>query len=280
MRGDDHVSNTPKQIAVYRALGAPLPAFGHVPNVNGMDGKKLSKRHGATAVGEYQKMGILPAAMRNFLALLGWSPGGDRELFFDLDELIQAFSLEAIQPKSAAFDLKKLEWMNGQYLMHLTPEELIPVLEPLLLALGLDPTSVPARRLAGIIGIAKQRSRTTNEAAKLAAVRLDARFIERDPKALQAIARDPAGFRAAIAAAAERLAGVPESAWEPAHLEQALRQLAETLGLAAGKVFQPIRVALTGLTATEPVHELLWAVGKADTISRLQSAATWTTAGV
>jgi glutamyl-tRNA synthetase len=280
MRGDDHVSNTPKQIAVYRALGAPLPAFGHVPNVNGMDGKKLSKRHGATAVGEYQKMGILPAAMRNFLALLGWSPGGDRELFFDLDELIQAFSLEAIQPKSAAFDLKKLEWMNGQYLMHLTPEELIPVLEPLLLALGLDPASVPARRLAGIIGIAKQRSRTTNEAAKLAAVRLDARFIERDPKALQAIARDPAGFRAAIAAAAERLAGVPESAWEPAHLEQALRQLAETLGLAAGKVFQPIRVALTGLTATEPVHELLWAVGKADTISRLQSAATWTTAGV
>ena len=97
MRGDDHVSNTPKQIAVYRALGASLPVFAHVPMIHGKDGKKLSKRHGATAVGDYQQLGILPAAMRNFLALLGWSPGGDRELFFDMRELIEAFAIEGVQ---------------------------------------------------------------------------------------------------------------------------------------------------------------------------------------
>src|SRR6266481_2246142 len=115
LRGDDHISNTPKQIALCQALGAPLPVFGHVPMINGPDGKKLSKRHGATAVGDYQHMGILPAAMRNFLALLGWSPGGDREIM-TLDEMIQLFSFAGIQQKAAIFDMTKLEWMNGQYL--------------------------------------------------------------------------------------------------------------------------------------------------------------------
>src|SRR5438132_1583073 len=121
LRGDDHISNTPKQIALYQALDAPLPLFGHVPMINGPDGKKLSKRHGATAVGDYQHMGILPAAMRNFLALLGWSPGGDREIM-TLDEMIQLFSFAGIQQKAAIFDMTKLEWMNGQYLS-MTPGE-------------------------------------------------------------------------------------------------------------------------------------------------------------
>src|SRR5262245_22039596 len=115
LRGDDHISNTPKQIALYRALGAETPVFGHVPMINGADGKKLSKRHGATAVGDYQHLGILPAAMRNFLALLGWSPGGDREILA-LDDMVKLFSLESILAKSAVFDVTKLEWMNGQYL--------------------------------------------------------------------------------------------------------------------------------------------------------------------
>ncbi|MGE0443125.1 MAG: glutamate--tRNA ligase, partial [Gemmatimonadales bacterium] len=110
IRGDDHISNTPKQIALYRALGAAVPIFGHVPMILGPDGKKLSKRHGATAVGDYQNQGILPAAMRNFLALLGWNPGDDREVMSG-NELIAAFSLEAIQKKPAVFDLTKLEWM-------------------------------------------------------------------------------------------------------------------------------------------------------------------------
>ena len=123
LRGDDHISNTPKQIALYRTIGAPLPVFGHVPMINGPDGKKLSKRHGATAVGDYQHLGILPAAMRNFLALLGWSPGGDREIM-TMDEMVQLFSFEGIQKKSAIFDMTKLEWMNGQYLSKTPAEEL------------------------------------------------------------------------------------------------------------------------------------------------------------
>src|SRR6185503_14645501 len=112
IRGDDHISNTPKQLAVYRALGAPLPIFGHVPMIHGADGKKLSKRTGAVAVGDYEKKGILPEAMRNFLALLGWSPGGDRELFYEMPELMEAFSIDGILKKAAVFDTTKLEWMN------------------------------------------------------------------------------------------------------------------------------------------------------------------------
>ena len=125
LRGDDHISNTPKQIALYRALGADPPVFGHVPMINGPDGKKLSKRHGATAVGDYQHLGILPAAMRNFLALLGWSPGGDREIM-TLDEMVQLFSFEGVQKKSAIFDTTKLEWMNGQYLSLATARRSVP----------------------------------------------------------------------------------------------------------------------------------------------------------
>jgi glutamyl-tRNA synthetase len=125
LRGDDHISNTPKQIALYQALGWDLPVFGHVPMINGPDGKKLSKRHGATAIGDYQHLGILPAAMRNFLALLGWSPGGDREIM-TLAQMIELFTLDGVQKKAAVFDTTKLEWMNGQYLSAIAPEELLP----------------------------------------------------------------------------------------------------------------------------------------------------------
>src|SRR5512138_1128891 len=126
IRGDDHISNTPKQIALYRAFGHQPPVFAHVPMILGTDGKKLSKRHGATAVGDYQNQGILPAAMRNFLALLGWSPGGDREILPE-DEMVALFTLAGIQKKAAVFDTAKLEWMNGEYLSALPAAELIPV---------------------------------------------------------------------------------------------------------------------------------------------------------
>ena len=124
IRGDDHVSNTPKQILLYRALGHEPPVFAHVPMILGPDGKKLSKRHGATAVGDYRDQGIFPAAMRNFLALLGWSPGGDREIMPEA-EMIRLFSLEGIQSKPAVFDVAKLEWMNGQYLSATPAGELL-----------------------------------------------------------------------------------------------------------------------------------------------------------
>src|SRR3712207_1864571 len=133
MRGDDHISNTPKQILLYRALGAELPQFAHLPMIHGLDGKKLSKRHGATAVGDYQHRGILPEAMANFLALLGWSPGDDIEVM-TVDEMIRDFSTDGLLRKAAVFDPQKLEWMNGQHLTVMSAERLEPRVTPAIVA--------------------------------------------------------------------------------------------------------------------------------------------------
>jgi len=265
LRGDDHISNTPKQIALYRALDAALPVFGHVPMINGPDGKKLSTRHGATAVGDYQHMGILPAAMRNFLALLGWSPGGDREIM-TLDEMIELFSFEGIQQKSAIFDTTKLEWMNGQYLSMTSAEDLYPLVAPRLEQLGVN-----GNRDAVLKAIAavKTRSRTTIDVARQVAVRLDPKYATLDEKAQKEVAKDPAGYKTSLAAS---IAVLTTADWTPEALEQALRRLAEQQGVAAGKVFQPIRIALTGGTVSEPVNELLYVVGKEAALRRLEAA--------
>jgi len=268
LRGDDHISNTPKQIALYQALGggAALPVFGHVPMIHGPDGKKLSKRHGATAVGDYQHMGILPAAMRNFLALLGWSPGGDREIM-TLDEMIALFSFEGIQKKPAIFDMTKLEWMNGQYLSAGSADELYPLVAPQLEQLGLNGNKEAVLKA---IGAVKTRSRTTLDVAKQVAVRLDPTHAVFDEKAKKEIAKDPAGYRAALEAS---LVALRDTEWTPEALEQRLRRLAEERGVAAGKVFQPIRIALTGGTVSEPVNELLHVIGKEGALRRLEAAA-------
>src|SRR5467141_673819 len=186
LRGDDHISNTPKQLAAYRALGAVTPVFGHVPMIHGPDNKKLSKRHGATAVGEYQHLGILPEAMRNFLALLGWSPGGDREIL-SMDELKSLFSLEGILKKPSVFDTTKLAWMNGQYLSAKTADELYPLVQPQLAELGLDGRKNVALKA---ITAVKARSRTTLDIARQVAVRLDPRSVTLDDKAQKEIAKD------------------------------------------------------------------------------------------
>ena len=265
LRGDDHISNTPKQIAVYRALGAATPVFGHVPMIHGPDGKKLSKRHGATAVGDYQHLGILPEAMRNFLALLGWSPGGDREIM-SKEELRELFSLDGILKKPAVFDTTKLEWMNGQYLTAKSADEIYPLVKPELVKLGLngDQDSV----LSAITAV-KTRSRTILDVARQVAVRLDGRFVAPDEKAKKEVAKDEAGYRDALAAS---VVALRNAEWTHAGLETALRNLAEQRNVAAGKIFQPIRIALTGGTVSEPVNELLLVVGKEAALRRLEAA--------
>jgi len=273
MRGDDHVSNTPKQISVYRALGAAIPVFAHLPMIHGPDGKKLSKRHGATAVGDYAALGILPAALRNFLALLGWNPGDDRELYFEMNDLVQAFSIERVLKTSAVFDMTKLEWMNGQYLNHLPVEQVLPLITQPLEALRVDPMASSPDRVYRCIAAIRSRCRTTLELAKRVAVRLDARHVVRDdPKARQMIERSPDEFRTMLGALRDRLAALPASAWEPAPLEAELRGLAARLGVAVGAVMQPARVALTGETVSEPVNELLAAVGREESLARLAAA--------
>ena len=265
LRGDDHISNTPKQIALYRALGKEPPVFGHVPMINGPDGKKLSKRHGATAVGDYQHMGILPAAMRNFLALLGWSPGGDREIMTQ-DEMVQLFSFEGVQKKAAVFDTTKLEWMNGQYLSAASADALLPIVAPQLAALGVAGDEAAVLRA---ITAVKTRSRTTIDVAKQVAVRLDARHVTPDEKTQKEIAKDPDGYKSALQAA---IAALRDMEWTTESLEKGLRALADQRGVPAGKIFQPIRIALTGGTVSEPVNELLFVVGKDAALRRLEAA--------
>jgi glutamyl-tRNA synthetase len=267
IRGDDHISNTPKQIALYRALGQPVPIFAHVPMILGPDGKKLSKRHGATAVGDYQKQGILPLAMRNFLALLGWSPGGDREIMPE-DEMIRLFSLEGIQKKPAIFDVAKLEWMNGQYLSLQPAEQLLEPVRRHLADLGVG---ADGRDLRPIIEAVKIRSRTLLDIAAQVAVRLDASRVVRDAKAEQLVKKMGNSFATNLELVRDRLAAMPPAEWAPEPLLRTIKDLAEARGLKLGDLMQPVRVVLTGSTVSEPVNELLAVVGRDASLERLRA---------
>ncbi len=270
IRGDDHISNTPKQIALYQALGASMPVFAHVPMILGTDGKKLSKRHGDTAVADYQDRGIVPAAMRNFLALMGWSPGEDREIMTEA-EMISLFSLEAIQKKPAVFDTVKLEWMNGQYLSGMpTPELVAPVvreLERMQVHFG-GPHLLPP-----YIEAVKSRSRTLLEMAHRVAVRLDSRYVEIDDKGRKLRAKMGDGYVASLKVAIETLRAIEEGDWNGETIFEKLKARAEGGGMKLGDLLQPIRVALTGSTVSEPVNELLAVVGKSSAMARLTRAA-------
>jgi glutamyl-tRNA synthetase len=276
IRGDDHISNTPKQIALYRALGHEPPVFAHVPMILGADGKKLSKRHGATAVGDYQDQGILPAAMRNFLALLGWSPGGDREIVPE-GEMISLFTLEGIQKKAAVFDTTKLEWMNGQYLSALPAAELLPAVRRELDRMGVP---VGARDLTPLVDAVKTRSRTIVHVAEQVMVRLDPSRATLDPKGEALIRRMGPAFSANLRLAADALARLEPGEWTADRILGVLKGVAETNGLKLGDAMQPVRVALTGSTVSEPVNELLSVVDRATALARLREvAATWDQGG-
>jgi glutamyl-tRNA synthetase len=269
IRGDDHISNTPKQVALYRALGHAPPVFGHVPMILGADGKKLSKRHGATAVGDYQDQGILPAAMRNFLALLGWSPGGDREIMSEA-EMIGLFSLEGIQKKPAVFDTAKLEWMNGQYLSMLPAAELLAPVRRELDRMGVD---AGGRDLGPLVEATKARARTITHIAEQVAVRLDGGRVVRDEKGEALVRKLGAAYAANLAIAARELEAVPAGEWSPDRLIEVLKAAADRSGLKLGDLLQPVRVALTGGTVSEPVNELLHVVGRDASLARLGAAA-------
>jgi glutamyl-tRNA synthetase len=268
IRGDDHISNTPKQMALYRALGAEPPVFAHVPMILGSDGKKLSKRHGATAVGDYQEQGIFPAAMRNFLALLGWSPGGDREIMPE-EEMVRLFTLDGIQKKAAVFDTTKLEWMNGQYLSALPAAELMQPVRRQLARMGVDAVG----DIAAMIDAVKARSRTILHVAEQVAVRLDPSRSSVDGKGEALIRKMGGGFAANLCLAAAALERLGPSEWKADRILETLRTLAESNSLKLGDVMQPIRVALTGSTVSEPVNELLAVVGSQKSLARIRQMA-------
>jgi glutamyl-tRNA synthetase len=271
MRGDDHISNTPKQIMLYRALGHDTPDFAHVPMIHGLDGKKLSKRHGATAVADYRKEGILPQAMVNFLALLGWSPGGDREVM-SLEEMVELFSLEGLQKKAAIFDPKKLEWMNGQHLSRLSAASLEPVVTHDLVAAGLaTPEELAARGewYLSLIDLLKVRARTVHDIVRQA-VPYFAPTIAYDAEAVSTQWKDATASATTLREVRERLSAV--ESWSPEAMEASLRTLAEARGVAAGKLFQPLRVALTGMTVSPGIFDVLVAMGRERALERLDQA--------
>lgn len=271
MRGDDHISNTPKQIMIYRALGAPLPEFAHLPMIHGTDGKKLSKRHGATAVADYQRDGILPSAMLNFLVLLGWSPGGDREVM-TMPEMIELFSPSGLQRKAAIFDPQKLEWMNGQHLSLIALDELMPRVAAALTEAGLATPDAVATRpdwYRGLVDLLRVRARTINDIVRQAEPYLRD-TIAYDPDAVAKQWKDRPRTAELLGAVRAQLAGV--TTWTAGALEPALRTLAESRGVTAGKIFQPLRVALTGLTVSPGIFDVLMMLGRDKSLSRIDTA--------
>jgi glutamyl-tRNA synthetase len=270
IRGDDHISNTPKQILLYQALGRDVPAFAHVPMILGPDGKRLSKRHGATAVGEYRNDGILPDAMVNFLALLGWNPGTEQEVF-SIDELIQAFSLQNINKKSSVFDTKKLEWLNGQHIARRSADDLLAIVAPALVEAGLTtPEDIAARRpwVRDVIDLLKVRARVTDDIVTHARPFFADR-IEYDPAAVSKHWTDPE-TRTRLAELRQALD--PLDHWNAGSLEEVVRGVAERLGIAAGKLIHPFRVALLGVAVSPGIFEVATVLGRERTLSRLVEA--------
>ncbi|HET9371191.1 MAG TPA: glutamate--tRNA ligase [Vicinamibacterales bacterium] len=272
VRGDDHISNTPKQILLYQAMNAAVPSFAHVPLILGPDKKRLSKRHGATAVGEYETQGYLPEAMINFLALLGWSPGDDREVM-TRDELIAAFSLEAISGGNAVFNPEKLEWFNQQHIMRLPAGEIVRRLGPALAEAGIDldgASEAERDRIGRAIDLVKPRAKKLADVVpQLTPFVKDE--ITRDPAAV-AKHLSAAGIDEHLAAWRDRLAAVRP--FDAASLEAALRDVAEARGIKAGTLIHATRVAITGQAVSPGVFEVIELMGRERVLDRLSAFAT------
>jgi glutamyl-tRNA synthetase len=270
VRGDDHISNTPKQVLLYNALGRAVPAFAHVPLILGPDKKRLSKRHGATAVGEYERAGYLSEAMVNFLALLGWSPGGDREVM-TRDELIAAFAIEGISGGNAIFNVEKLDWFNAQHIARMPAEEIVRRVEPDLKAAGLwndEFQSVRRAWLLAVVDLVKPRLRKLGEIVDHTRPFL-ADAVEPDPAAAAKYlgASELAG---PLAALRERLAHVEP--FEPNPIEAALREVAAAEGVKAASLIHASRVAVTGQSVSPGVFEVLALAGRDRVLERLAAA--------
>lgn len=267
VRGDDHISNTPKQILLYRAAGAGVPQFAHVPLILGPDKKRLSKRHGATSVMEYARQGFLPEAMMNFLALLGWSPGTNQELF-TRDELAAAFTLDGISGGNAVFNPEKLDWFNQQYIMRLSPDDLATRIKPSLEAAGLWSDAYLGDRRAWFVAILEllqpRATRLDDFASQGRLFFADA--IDYDPAAVEKHLRAD-GMAAHLAALDQAFAALP--AFDAASTEAALRSLADARGVKAASLIHAVRVAVTGKTASPGLFEVLALLGRERVHARL-----------
>ena len=257
IRGPDHISNTPKQINILQALGAPIPVYAHVPNVNGADGKKLSKRHGAVTVDEFREAGYVPDALVNFLALLGWAPDGETTIM-SRDELVARFSLERVGASPATFDYAKLDWMNGVYLRALAPDAYADALVAYLRERGHDWDEALIRKAAPLV---------QEKIPKLGDFPSFAGFLFGDDVALDPSLLDGGGPM--LAAATEALATLEP--FDAERIEGALRAVAERLELPPRKAFQPVRIAVTGSKVSPGLFESLELLGREEALARLEA---------
>ncbi|MEM7469621.1 MAG: glutamate--tRNA ligase [Pseudomonadota bacterium] len=262
VRGDDHLNNTPRQIHILEALGAERPVYAHVPMINGPDGKKLSKRHGAVSVTQYRDEGFLPEAMLNYLARLGWS-SGDQEIF-SIDELIEKFSIDGINQSAAGFDPEKLLWLNQHYIQTMALDELCRHAEPYFTAAGIDLAAGPP--LAQAIDAQRERAKTLldvveNSRMFYADVALEEKAAK---KHLRAVVLEPLS--------ALREAFDNQTEWDGKSLHHVIETIAEKFEMKMGKVAQPLRVAITGSGASPSIDVTLDLVGRERTLARLDKA--------
>jgi glutamyl-tRNA synthetase len=263
IRGDDLLASAPRNVAVIRALGGDTPEYAHVPQVLGPDKKPLSKRHGSTSVEGFREQGIVPEALMNYLALLGWSKD-DATTFLSRDELIGSFTVERVSSNPAAFDTQKLEWMNNHYIQRLDEDDLAARCLHFLNAAGLTPDLTLLRRAMPLV---KERMKTLHESVELLRF-LFTDDVEVNAKAADLLDRAPGGY---VALAADALAAVEP--WDFGAIGGALDELAASAGLNRTKGWQPVRAAVTGSAVSPPLPESLELLGKERTVERLRSAA-------
>jgi glutamyl-tRNA synthetase len=273
IRGEDHVGNTPKHILLFEALGHRIPVFGHLPLILNPDGTKMSKRKSQTAVDDYRAQGFLPEGFMNYLAYLGWSPGTEEDILA-LDEVIARFDIEKVHKGGARFDRDRLEWINGQWIRRLGPDDLVDRLRPFLQAavddgrIGRLPEDEEVRSLLPVV---QERLPTLAAVVDLVGF-LWVEDLEVDPQAIVPKRWDAATTHEGITAARAALEAHDEVTWEADELEPPLRALCEARGWKAGDLFMAIRVATTGRTATPPLFDTLVALGRERTLARLDTA--------
>ncbi|HIZ46660.1 MAG TPA: glutamate--tRNA ligase, partial [Candidatus Olsenella pullistercoris] len=270
IRGDDHLSNTPRQVIVYEALGAPVPTFAHISMILGADGKKLSKRHGATNVEEYRDAGYLSDAFVNYLALLGWSLDGETTIV-PRDVLAREFSLDHVSKNPATFDPKKLDWIQAEYLRTMESSAFVEkVMRPALDAAGVDAGEHDASWWNALAEIVKPRTKFPADVVTVTApVFATAETLAYDEKSVaKGLAKE--GMGAVLDAAREALAGL--EAWEPTAIDAALEPLPEALDLKKRLVFQAVRVAVCGNMVSPPLGETMALVGREDCMARIDRA--------
>jgi glutamyl-tRNA synthetase len=264
IRGEDHIANTSKQIIIYNALDLPIPEFAHLPMILGTDKKRLSKRHGATGVQEFKDKGYLPDALVNYLALLGWNPGTEQEIFSS-NELINEFSIERVQKKSAVFDERKLQWISSQHIHHLSAKEILKNVRGFKSDWRIDSEE---KYVIDVIELMKERVRTLND------MQTNTEYFFSDPseydeKAARKKWKEDS-INILIVKYLSKLSDIDE--WKIVSIENELRTLAEREGISPGKVIHPTRLAISGTSSGPSLFDMMELLGKETCIRRLKNA--------